>query len=88
MAAVTTASTAARGSSARPRLVCTTTPVALITRRSDGVTADSSRRATQGARAAGVRSAACAAADSPPARISARSRSMTARTASTTSARG
>ena len=91
MAAVTTASTAARGSSARPRLVCTTTPVALMTRRSDGVTAASSSRAIQGTRAAGVRSAAPAADASPAApasRISARSLSRTARTASTTSARG
>ena len=88
MAAVTTASTAALGSSARPRLVCTTTPVALMTRRSDGVTAASSSPAIQGTRAAGVMSSAPAAAASPPARISARSRSSTARTASTTSARG
>ena len=58
MAAVTTASTAARGSSARPRLVCTTTPVALMTRRSDGVTAASKSRAIQGTRAAGESSSA------------------------------
>ena len=72
---------------ARPRLVCTTTPPALMTRRSDGVTAAASRRATQGTRSAGARPAAAAAGASPassPARISARSRSITVRTASTT----
>ena len=42
-----------RGSSERPRLVWTTTPVALITRRSDGVTAASTSRATQGTRCGG-----------------------------------
>jgi hypothetical protein len=40
-------------------------PVALITRRSDGVTAASSRRAAHGTRSAGVRSAALAADASP-----------------------
>ena len=42
---MTTASTASCGRTARPRLVCTTIPVALMTRRSDGETAASSRRA-------------------------------------------
>ena len=87
---MTTASTASCGRIARPRLVCTTIPVALITRRSDGVTAVSSRRAAHGTRSAGVSSAALAADASPAsplARMSARSRSITARTASVTRAR-
>ena len=81
-AAMVTARTASSGSRARPRLVCTTTPVALMTRRSDGETAAASRRAAQGTMAAAVTAPPSS---SPPSRISRRKRSSTARTASTTS---
>ena len=60
----------------------------MLVARSDGVTAASSSRAIQGTRASGERSSAPAAPAPPSARISARRRSSTARTASTTSARG
>ena len=70
-----TRSSAAAGSGARPRFVCTITPVALRTRRRVGRRAEASSRASARARSPG----------SPPARICSRARSITARAASTAS---
>ncbi len=81
-----TAASASGGSTERPRLVWATTPVALITRRSDGETAVSTSFSTQGASWAGVRAAASL--WRPPSMISRRRRSMTVRTAATTTSRG
>ena len=71
---------AAGPSGARPRLVCSTTPVALITRFNDGRASASSDRST---------STSIATCPAPfPARIPARRDSITRRTSSVTSARG
>lgn len=50
-------------SGARPRLVCRTTPVALITRRSDGARADSTLTMTSATTSATTRASNCAESD-------------------------
>ena len=67
-------------SGARPRLVCSTTPVALITRRSEGRASRASDAATRASMGAPLAS--------PPRRISARASSSARRISSTTTVRG